>query len=167
MCARSRGSADWSTGSVGCRTQFRRADHFADPRSRYAAAMPAELVVPSIAMSLAFLFYTGGVWAERAAKDLRLAHVLAFITGWGFDAWGTWLMEQLRVAGRESGLIHGLTGSSAFILMGLHAIWAAWVLWRGSEQARRGFHRYSIAVWTLWLVPYLGGMIAGIMRGAG
>lgn len=128
--------------------------------------MPKELLFPALIMSAAFVFYTTGVWAERAARDLRLWHVLAFLTGWGFDAWGTWLMEQLRMAGRESGLIHGLTGASAFALMGVHALWAAWVLARGSEEARRGFPRYSGAVWAVWLIPYLGGMVAGIMRGS-
>lgn len=129
--------------------------------------MPRELILPSVVMTLAFVFYTAGVWAERSSRDLRAAHVVAFFAGWGFDAYGTWLMEQMRVAGRESGLIHGVTGASAFALMGVHALWAAWVLARGSAEARAGFHRYSIAVWTLWLVPYLGGMIAGIARGTG
>jgi len=129
--------------------------------------MPRELIVPAIAMSLAFAFYTTGVWAERAARDLRPWHVLAFWAGWACDAWGTWLMEELRRAGQESGLIHGVTGASAFALMGLHALWAAWVLARGTEDARRGFHRYSIAVWVLWLIPYLGGMVAGVMKGTG
>lgn len=118
-------------------------------------------------MSLAFVFYTAGVWAERRARDLKVWHVLAFWIGWGCDAWGTWLMEQLRIAGETPTFIHSLTGTSAFALMGIHAIWAAVVLWRGRAEARREFHRYSVAVWALWLVPYLGGMIAGIMRGAG
>lgn len=127
--------------------------------------MPRELIFPSLVMTLAFVFYTTGVWSERAARDLHAWHVVAFWAGWAFDAFGTWLMEQLRIAGQQPGLIHGITGASAFALMGAHALWAAWVLWRGSEAARRGFHRYSVAVWVLWLVPYLGGMIAGILRG--
>lgn len=133
----------------------------------YHDDMPQELIFPSIIMSLAFAFYTTGVWAERAARNLRLWHVVAFWTGWAFDAYGTWLMEQMRMAGQESGLFHGLTGASAFALMGVHAVWAAWVLVRGTDSARRGFHRYSVIVWVVWLVPYLGGMVAGIMRGAG
>jgi hypothetical protein len=39
-----------------------------------------------------------------------------------------------------------------------HAVWATRVARQGSEQARIGFHRYSLVVWTLWLVPYFGGM---------
>ncbi|MBU4555484.1 MAG: TIGR03987 family protein, partial [Actinobacteria bacterium] len=60
-----------------------------------------------------------------------------------------------------------LTGFSAFALMALHAGWATWVVRRGAPEQRANFHRYSVAVWTLWLVPYLGGMIAGMMAGAG
>jgi len=41
-----------------------------------------------------------------------------------------------------------------------------WVFFRAAG-AREGFHRYSVAVWVVWLVPYLGGMVAGIARGAG
>jgi hypothetical protein len=32
----------------------------------------------------------------------------------------------------------------------------------GSEQVRAGFHRYSIVVWLIWLVPYIGGMYLGM-----
>lgn len=127
--------------------------------------MPQELIYPTIIMSLAFVFYTLGVFAERAKRVLLGWHLVSFWLGWGFDAYGTWLMEQMRIAGQEPGVIHSVTGASAFALMGLHALWATWVLWRGSEEAKTGFHRYSLMVWVLWLVPYLGGMIAGMVRG--
>ena len=39
-----------------------------------------------------------------------------------------------------------------------HAIWASRVARKGSEDARTGFHRYSLIVWLVWLVPYFGGM---------
>ena len=54
---------------------------------------------------------------------------------------------------------------AAFGLMALHALWATWVLARGSREACARFHRLSIAVWTIWLLPYFGGMAAGIARG--
>ena len=37
-------------------------------------------------------------------------------------------------------------------------VWAERVARRGSGEAREGFHRYSLAVWLVWLIPYLGGM---------
>lgn len=116
-------------------------------------------------MTLAFVFYTLGVWAERLARNLRAWHVVALWMGLGFDAYGTWLMEQMRIAGQSSGLVHAVSGAAAFGLMAVHAAWASWVLARGSEEARAGFHRYSLVVWLIWLIPYFGGMLAGIVRG--
>lgn len=127
--------------------------------------MPRDLIVPAVIMSLAFGFYTTGVWAEHVARRLLSWHVLTFWLGWGLDAYGTFLMEQLRVGGRTPSPIHGITGAAAFSLMGAHALWATWVLWRGGEELRTRFHRYSVAVWVLWLAPYLGGMVAGIVVG--
>lgn len=129
--------------------------------------MPKELIVPSAFMTLAFVFYTTGVWSERAARDLRAWHVVAFWVGLACDATGTELMRRLAISGENPGIVHSITGLSAFLLMAAHAIWATAVLMRGSEADRRGFHRYSVAVWALWLVPYVGGMVAGMSRGLG
>jgi uncharacterized repeat protein (TIGR03987 family) len=118
-------------------------------------------------MSLAFAFYTAGVWGERVARNMRGWHVGSFWLGLAFDAYGTLLMDRMRTDGIEPDLFHSVTGASAFILMALHAAWATWVLTRGSETARRGFHRYSLAVWLLWLIPYFGGMLAGMAKGLG
>ncbi len=41
-------------------------------------------------------------------------------------------------------------------------IWATRVARQGSDEARRGFHRYSLFVWFAWLVPYFGGMYLGM-----
>jgi len=113
-------------------------------------------------MSLAFIFYTAGVWGERFARDLKLWHVIAFWLGLAWDAYGTWLMKGLKVAGHESSVIHDVTGTAALALMFVHAIWATYVALFGTEAARQGFHRYSLVVWLIWLIPYFGGMIAGI-----
>ncbi len=130
--------------------------------------MPRELIVPAIVMSLAFVFYTTGVWAERAARDLKTWHVTAFWLGIACDTAATEMMLRMLVAqGGVNDWIHTVTGASALGLMAVHAVWATWTLVRGSDAVRKGFHRYSIAVWAVWLVPYLGGMVAGIMRGAG
>ncbi|MBS3974788.1 MAG: TIGR03987 family protein [Actinobacteria bacterium] len=124
--------------------------------------MLEHLIWPSIVMSLAFIFYTAGVWGERFARDLKLWHVIAFWLGLTWDAYGTWLMKGLKVAGHESSVIHDITGTAALALMLAHAIWATYVALFGTETARRGFHRYSLVVWLIWLIPYFGGMIAGI-----
>jgi uncharacterized repeat protein (TIGR03987 family) len=37
----------------------------------------------------------------------------------------------------------------------LHAVWATIVLVRKDEQWITDFHRFSVVVWVIWLVPYL------------
>jgi uncharacterized repeat protein (TIGR03987 family) len=132
----------------------------------YDASMPHELIVPATIMSLAFVFYTTGVWSERFKRDLRVWHVALFWLGLACDGYASELMRQLTLAGETPSIIHSVTGFGAFGLMAIHAVWATWVLVKGSRESREGFHRYSILVWTVWLVPYFGGMIAGIARGA-
>lgn len=128
--------------------------------------MPQQLILPAIVMSLAFVFYTTGVWSERIQRDLREWHVVLFWLGLVSDGYATSLMRELVATGERAGFVHTVTGVAAFGLMAVHAAWATWVLFRGSREARAGFHRYSIVVWAIWLVPYFGGMIAGMARGA-
>ena len=128
--------------------------------------MPHELIIPATIMSLAFVFYTTGVWSERVQRDLRVWHVGLFWLGLACDGTATELMRRLVAAGENPGIVHSITGFAAFWLMAVHAAWATWVLFRGTREAREGFHRYSIVVWLVWLLPYFGGMIAGMARGA-
>jgi len=57
--------------------------------------MPRELILPAMLMTLAFLFYTTGVFAERAVRDLRGWHVIVFWLGLACDSLGTEMMTQL------------------------------------------------------------------------
>jgi uncharacterized repeat protein (TIGR03987 family) len=54
--------------------------------------------------------------------------------------------------------IHGISGLIAIILMLIHAIWAAVVLIRKDEKMILTFHKFSIAVWLIWLIPYFSPM---------
>ena len=58
--------------------------------------------------------------------------------------------------------LHTLTGQIALWLMLAHATWATYVVRKGSEKALTGFHRYSMVVWLIWLIPYFGGMLMGM-----
>ena len=124
--------------------------------------MSALLIISTILITCALAFYTLGVWAERIARYLKPWHVAAFWTGFVFDVSGTWTMHKMA-AGRFNILEpHTFTGQIALWLMLIHAIWATIVIYRGSEKAHRNFHRYSLIVWSIWLVPYFGGMYIGM-----
>jgi uncharacterized repeat protein (TIGR03987 family) len=57
---------------------------------------------------------------------------------------------------------HTLTGQLALWLMLFHAVWATFVAKRGEDKSKMNFHRYSLIVWFIWLIPYIGGIFIGI-----
>jgi uncharacterized repeat protein (TIGR03987 family) len=57
-----------------------------------------------------------------------------------------------------------VTGVAAILLMIIHAIWATVVLVRKNERAIVNFHKFSVVVWAIWLIPYFSGVFMG-MRG--
>lgn len=126
--------------------------------------MPDYLIVPTALMTAALALYSLGVWSERAVRDLRPWHVAAFWLGLACDGTATWMMEQLLKGPRDWLSIHGVTGLLAFALMALHAAWASWTVAKGTPEARSAFHRWSVAVWLLWLIPYVTGMVAGMTK---
>lgn len=116
-----------------------------------------------IAITLALVCYTIGVWWEHKDKVLRPIHLVFFWLGLILDATGTHAMTLL--AGDASGGltgVHGITGLFAIVLMFVHAVWATIVLVRKDENSMHTFHRFSITVWLIWLVPFIIGMFMGM-----
>ena len=116
-------------------------------------------VTSTIFITLALIFYSTGIWAERIARYLRRWHVVTFWAGFVCDVTGTFLMHLMARGKFDILDLHTLTGQIALWLMLAHAIWATVVVKRNHVSVREKFHRYSIFVWLIWLVPYFGGMI--------
>jgi len=116
--------------------------------------------IPMTIISLALVFYSIGVWSERIQGRLKGWHLVFFWLGLVCDTWGTGLMIEL--AGGLTFDIHGVTGVIAIVLMLVHAIWAAVVLIQKDQKAIHNFHKFSIIVWFIWLIPYLSPMIINL-----
>ena len=114
----------------------------------------------SIIMALALAFYSIGVWAEKISGRLRVWHFVFFVLGLICDTWGTGMMFEM--VGGMTFDVHGITGVIAILLMIVHATWALVVLIRKDEKAITRFHKFSIAVWIIWLIPYLSPMVINI-----
>jgi len=110
----------------------------------------------SIIITLALVFYSVGVWSERIQGRLKPWHLVLFIFGLICDTWGTGMMFDF-VGGMQFD-IHGISGLLAIILMFIHAAWAAVVLIRKDEKAILNFHKFSVIVWLIWLIPYFSPM---------
>ncbi|MFH2104011.1 MAG: HsmA family protein [Chloroflexota bacterium] len=106
----------------------------------------------SIIITAALICYSIGVWSERIAGRLKPWHLAFFVLGLICDTWGTGLMFEY-IGGMRFDL-HGITGLIAILLMFIHALWAFVVLVKKDEKAISNFHKFSVAVWFIWLIPY-------------
>lgn len=134
------------------------------------------LILAIVLISLALVFYTIGVWAEHLKKTLTWPHVVLFGLGLLFDASGTEVMRRIAASGNSTmsnapdgslaqilSMTMAITGLIALILMAIHFFWALIVAANGSPKAKAVFHRFSLVVWAIWLVPYLTGMISSMV----
>jgi uncharacterized repeat protein (TIGR03987 family) len=111
------------------------------------------VLLPVIVINLALVFYSIGVWSERFSRKLKLWHLVFFWCGIVCDTWGTGLMFQLK--GRITYDVHGVSGLLAIVLMLVHAIWATFVIIKKDTALIANFHKFSLTVWGVWLIPYL------------
>ena len=116
----------------------------------------------AIIINLALLFYSIGVWSERIQGRLKVWHTVFFWFGLVCDTWGTGMMFEY--VGGMSYDIHGFSGVLAIVLMFVHAIWATYVLIRKDDRMIVSFHKFSIFVWLVWLVPYFSPMAFRILE---
>ena len=129
--------------------------------------MNSELILAIVTITLALVFYTIGVFGERKAKSLNKKHVIIFWLGLLCDTTGTLTMSKIAKSGAATmsamgQSLHGITGFLAIVLMLFHAVWATWVLYKNDEKKKETFHKFSIVVWVIWLIPYFIGMMLGM-----
>lgn len=127
-------------------------------------------ILSIVLITLALVFYTIGVWSERIQGELKWWQVGAFALGFAADTSGTLLMSAIARSDGPSGLegspilaqLMAISGVVALVLMGLHLAWAVVVMIRNKPAERKSFHKFSLVVWTIWLVPYFTGAIAAM-----
>ncbi|MBN8218488.1 MAG: TIGR03987 family protein [Spirochaetes bacterium] len=116
-----------------------------------------------IAMSFIFaacILYSVGVWTEKIQGRLKPWHLAAFWLGFVCDTIGTGAMGAMAGSILQFNF-HGLTGLAAILVMLFHAAWATRVLVKRDEPRIASFHRFSLAVWVIWMVPMVTGMVLG------
>ena len=124
--------------------------------------MSSLVILSTILITLALAFYSVGVWSERISKYLKFWHTVTFWIGLGFDISGTYTMHLIAKSPFNILEPHTLTGQIALWLMFIHTIWATCVIIQKDESIKNKFHKFSIVVWCIWLIPYFGGMYLGM-----
>lgn len=118
------------------------------------------LLTAVILFTVAMVFYTCGVWAEKSARRLKKWHVYMFGCGVAVDTLATVL--TFMVIGALVFTPHSIMGFISLTLMAIHFVWAVRTLRRGDEHALTNFHKLSLIVWTIWMVSYLSGFLLGM-----
>ncbi|MDZ4170227.1 MAG: HsmA family protein [Coriobacteriia bacterium] len=115
-----------------------------------------------VGILLAATLYSVAVFAERRAGVLKPWHLVVFWLGLAVDTTATTLMSM--ITGGFNMDIHGILGVSAIVIMLVHSVWATVVLVRKDEVAARQFHKFSLAVWALWMVTLVTGFALSLPK---
>lgn len=124
------------------------------------------LIYAIISINLALIFYSVGVWTEKIQGKLKAWHLMFFYFGLVCDTTGTLIMENIaRSIGNinSDSYFHSITGVLAIVLMLVHAFWATFVLIKKNDLMIKKFHKFSIFVWIIWLIPFISGFIVRMM----
>jgi uncharacterized repeat protein (TIGR03987 family) len=124
------------------------------------AIMSILLILAIITITLALVCYTTGVWGEKLVGSLKLWNLIFFWIGLIFDTTGTSLMSMISKNFTLN--IHSITGVLAILLMAFHALWATKVFIRKDTNLMQKFHKFSLLVWIIWLIPYSIGLLLNV-----
>ncbi len=124
--------------------------------------MPPLLLYAFILFTVALVLYTVSVWSERYQKRLKVWHLVVFGLGVVIDMAATWL--TIEFVGAVVFTPHAIFGFTSLFLMALHFVWAVAVYIGDRDAGKRQFHRFSILVWSIWLLSYTTGLVSGMQR---
>ncbi len=105
-------------------------------------------------ITLALIFYSIGVWAERVSRYLKSWHVIFLRTGFTFDVSGTCAMHLVATGPFDLTEPHTLTGQIALWLKLFHAVRSSKVVIESNSTLRESFHKFSLFIRIIWLIPY-------------
>lgn len=126
--------------------------------------MSSTLIAAIVFITLALVLYTVAVWTEKIKGKLTPKLLVLFWLGLLCDTIGTTLMSSIATAEGSTGMsFHMVTGMLAILLMLFHALWATYVLVKDDKEKIKSFHKFSLTVWLIWLIPYISGMVVGMM----
>jgi len=131
-----------------------------------------------IFINSALILYSVGVWSEKLQGKLKPWHLVVFWIGIFCDIAGTSAMGAISKHDEASVSFdlfqymptyfefhfHSIAGAIALALMMMHAGWATFVVMNRNDDWLKRFHRYSLIVWIIWLVPFVSGAIIHFFR---
>ena len=124
--------------------------------------MPPLLLYAVLLFTIAMVLYTISVWGGRLQRHLKPWHLTLFAAGVTTDVIATWL--TIEFVGSIVFTPHAIFGFISLFLMVLHLIWAIIVYAGDNRAGQKHFHRFSLMVWTVWMISYVTGFVTGLQR---
>lgn len=121
------------------------------------------LIYAIIFITSALIFYTIGIWSEKIQRKLKKWHLFMIYLGLISDILGTTIMSKIAAGGFQFNF-HGITGLFGIALMLFQVLWGTIAIIKNNEKAKNSFHKFSILVWIIWLIPYISGAILGMAK---
>lgn len=120
------------------------------------------LLFSVIVTVLALGFYTSAVWWVWGKRTIHRGHLAFYWLGFACDLAGT--IGMSLIAGRFEWNAHGITGALALGLMAINAVWVT-ILHRTPDKDKfNAYRKISLAIWGVWLVSFLTGMMLSMTR---
>lgn len=128
--------------------------------------VPVNIIVGNIALIVALVLYSIGVWGAFRAKAFSGKHLTMIWLGVAFDVIAT-LMMAISAGGSlqwdtPANKLHTALALAAFF--GMVGVASAVSPLKVSEKARKTLTRIAIAPWALWLGVYVWGMATRLPR---
>lgn len=128
--------------------------------------MPVNIIIGNVALIVALVLYSVGVWGAFRAKAFSGRHVLYIWLGVAFDIMAT-LMMAISAGGSlqwdtPANKLHTALALAAYL--GMVAIAAAAPPLKTNDRCRALLTRIAIAPWALWIGVYVWGMITRIPK---
>lgn len=124
--------------------------------------MPPLLLYAVILFTFALVLYSISVWSERLQGHLKIWHLIVFGAGVFTDALATLL--TIKAVGTIVFTLHAVFGFVSLFLMALHFGWAVIAFARNRKAGMQQFHRFSLFVWSIWLLSYITGFVSGLQK---
>ena len=118
------------------------------------------ILTGAIFFTLALIFYSVGIWNDYVHKKLKKWHIVMFGCGVITDTIAT-LCMYFHV-GHLIFTAHSIAGFLGLFLMIFHFSWAFIAIRNNDIELQKTFHRFSILVWSFWMISYISGLYLGM-----
>lgn len=125
--------------------------------------MPLNVIVGLLALLVALVLYSVGVWGAFRAKAFGKRHATYLFVGFAFDVLATAMMA-ISAGGLDLSplpdLLHTVFALAVMLAMLVVAV-AGWSAAAGAKEAlQRALVRWGLVAWVAWVAVFVWGMMA-------